>query len=265
MNVSEQQRSRCSGQDDGPSGYDTGPVDLGIDEEVGGVGRRAAPFSRSAPCVTVGGARPKNRTSPQSVRGSSGVTHVARQRRTASRTAPAAAVGRPWEADGARHTVTVRPTVPTGGTAGLAGRRPAPDRHRFAVPISNPSPTPAVYPIAGTARAGTDVVRTGDVAWTFGWWRRAIADPAGARLITPAHNVRRGTEIGSPKMRTGGGTPHGGVCLHGEARGCPGRAEEIGVDMPLLRAVPATGDGPGAFVDRAADGDVHERSDVGAA
>jgi UDPglucose 6-dehydrogenase len=104
----------------------------------------------------------------------------------------------------------------------------------------------------------------------FGGELRMFGDPATVEFIKCAHNIYNATKISfwnemwlasrklgldleaisdtvavsaegsfNPKYGIRGGAPYGGVCLPKDTRGFLGLADEIDLDMPLLRAVVA--------------------------
>lgn len=118
----------------------------------------------------------------------------------------------------------------------------------------------------------------------FGGELRTFADPAQAELVKCANNIFNATKIsfwnemwlvaqraglqldavaatvadaaeGSWNTRYGirGGAPYGGVCLPKDTCGFLGYAAELGVDMPLLRAVVQTNGRMAAIVDGEVD------------
>ena len=123
----------------------------------------------------------------------------------------------------------------------------------------------------------------------FGGEMRTFSNPAEAELVKCAHNIYNAAKISfwnemwlvaqrigvdldgvsstvaasaegsiNPLYGIRGGAPYGGVCLPKDTKGFLGYAAEIGVEMPLLRAVVDTNDRLGTVVRRevgtAADG-----------
>lgn len=118
----------------------------------------------------------------------------------------------------------------------------------------------------------------------YGGKLRTFSDPAEAELVKCANNLFNATKISfwnelwlvarranldlddiaatvadaaegswNPRYGIRGGAPYGGVCLPKDTRGFLGFADEIGVEMPLLRAVVETNDRMVEVVDQEAD------------
>jgi UDPglucose 6-dehydrogenase len=118
------------------------------------------------------------------------------------------------------------------------------------------------------SRQPQTIARMRELLAPFGGEVRTFSEPASAELVKCAHNIYNATKISfwnemwlvaqaygidadpvastvaassegsiNPLYGIRGGAPYGGVCLPKDTCGFLGFAAEIGVDMPLLRAV----------------------------
>ncbi len=117
------------------------------------------------------------------------------------------------------------------------------------------------------SRSVRTIERLNELLKPFGGDLRTFGDPASAELLKSAHNIFNATKISfwnemwlvarelgvdldpiasavarsaegsfNPEYGIRGGAPYGGVCLPKDTQGFLGFAEQLGVDMPLLRA-----------------------------
>jgi UDPglucose 6-dehydrogenase len=133
------------------------------------------------------------------------------------------------------------------------------------------------------ARSARTVERLSALYADFGGEIRTFTKPAEAEFVKCAHNLYNATKISfwnemwqvashadveldtvaatvavsaeasfNPEYGVRGGRPYGGACLPKDTRGFLGFAEDLGVDMPLLRGVISVNEGLEAIAAQAA-------------